>query len=313
MVALEGSARMRIPIVIVAITSLCLSVLTSAAQSTPFRLTAVHRNLSYVTSGHPRQTLDLYLPTPPAVRTWQKPPANGYQTKLPLVIWIFGGAFLVGSKDDTVPLELLPQGYAVASVGYRLSSDAKFPAQVEDCKAAIRWLRANAARFALDPERFGVFGESAGGYLAAMLGTTGDVKEFDVGEYLDHSSRVQAVIDFYGPTDFLQNASAVASAKTPEAMLIGGAVLENKDKAAKANPIAYVTRDDPPFLVVHGDSDKLVPYNQSELLEAALKKVNVPVTFHSVKGGGHGGFSDDRIGPMVTKFFADHLLGPSRR
>lgn len=278
-----------------------------------FRLTAVHRNLSYVTNGHPRQTLDLYLPTPPAVRTWQKPPANGYQTKLPLVIWIFGGGFLVGSKDDTVPLELLSQGYAVASIGYRLSGDAKFPAQVEDCKAAIRWLRANAARFALDPERFAVFGESAGGYLAAMLGTTGDVKEFDVGQNLEHSSRVQAVVDFYGPTDFLQNASAIASAKTPEAFLLGGAILENKDKAVRANPIAYVTSDDPPFFIVHGDADKLVPYNQSQLLDAALTKANVPVAFHTVKGGGHGGFSDDRIGPMVTKFFADHLLNSPRR
>lgn len=186
--------------------TISLSALTSAAQSAPFQLTAVHRNLAYVTNGDPRQTLDLYLPTPPAVRTWEKPPANGYRTRLPLVIWIHGGAFLIGSKDDTVPLELLSQGYAVASMGYRYSSEAKFPAQVEDCKAAIRWLRANAARFALDPERFAVFGESAGGYLAAMLGTTGDVKEFDVGENLDQSSRVQAVIDFYGPTDFLQNA-----------------------------------------------------------------------------------------------------------
>ena len=304
---------MRIPIVIVAITSLCGSVLTSAAQSAPFRLTAVHRNLSYVTNGHPRQALDLYLPTPPAVRSWLKPPANGYQTKLPLVIWLHGGGFVVGSKDDTVPLELLSHGYAIASIGYRVSSNAKFPAQVEDCKAAVRWLRANAARFALDPERFAVFGESAGGYLAAMVGTTGDVKEFDVGEHLEQSSRVQAVIDFSGPTDFLQNASAVASARTPEALLIGGAILENKGKAAKANPIAYVTHDDPPFLVVHGDADTLVPYNQSELLEAALKKANVPVTFHGVKGGGHGGFTDERIGPMVTKFIADQLLGPPRR
>ena len=144
---------MRPTVIIVAFTSLWLSVPTSAVQSTSFRLTAVHRNLPYVTNGHQRQTLDLYLPTPPAVRTWQKPPAEGYQTKLPLVIWIHGGGFLIGSKDDTVPLELLPQGYAVASIGYRVSSEAKFPAQVEDCKGAIRWLRANAARFALDPER----------------------------------------------------------------------------------------------------------------------------------------------------------------
>ena len=233
--------------------------------------------------------------------------------KLPLVIFVHGGAFVVGSKDDTVPLELLSQGYAVASIGYRLGTDAKFPAQVEDGKAAIRWLRANAARFGLDPDRFAVFGESAGGYLAAMLGTTGDVKDFDVGEHLDQSSRVQAVIDFYGPTDFLQNAAAVASAKTPEALLLGGAILENKDKAAKASAIAYVTKDDPPFLIVHGEADKLVPYNQSELLEAALKKANVPVVFHTIKGGGHGASSDERVGPLVTKFIADYLGAPANR
>lgn len=293
---------------IVALTTLCGAAFTLSAQS-PFALTAVHRNLPYITSGHPRQTLDLYLPTPPVVRTWEKPPAAGYGTKLPLVIWIYGGAFLIGSKDDTVPLELLAQGYAVASIGYRYSSEATFPAQVQDGKAAVRWLRANAARFALDPERFAVFGESAGGYLAAMLGTTGDIKEFDVGEHLDQSSRVQAVVDFYGPTDFLQNANAIAGARTPEAALIGGPILDNKDKAAKANPVAYVTSDDPPFLVVHGDTDKQVPFSQSELLAAALKKANVPVTFYAVKGGGHGGFRDDRVGPMVTKFFADHLRG----
>src|SRR5262245_24474740 len=145
----SGPPRMRTTIVIVGAAFLALSAPMSAGQSTPFRLTAVHRNLSYVTNGHPRQTLDLYLPTPPAVRTLEKPPANGYQMKLPLVIWMHGGAFFIGSKDDTVPLELLSQGYAVASIGYRLSGDAKFPAQVEDCKAAVRWLRANAARFLL--------------------------------------------------------------------------------------------------------------------------------------------------------------------
>ena len=152
------------------------------------------------------------------------------------MIWIHGGGFLVGSKVDTVLLDLLSQGYAVASIGYRVSSVAKFPAQVEDCKGAIRWLRANAARFALDPDRFAAFGESAGGYLAAMLGTTGDVKAFDVGEHVEHSSRVQAVIDFSGPTDFLQNAFAVASANTPEAFLIAAAVQQR----LKATPRSEV-------------------------------------------------------------------------
>lgn len=296
-----------IKLIAVAFGLLLLSGATAAEQSTPFRLTAVHRNLSYVANGHERQTLDLYLPSPPAVRTWLKPPAGGYQTRLPLVVYIHGGGFLTGRKEDTVPLELLSEGYAVASIGYRVSSDAKFPAQVEDCKSAIRWLRAHAAEFALDPARIGVFGESAGGYLAAMLGTTGDVKAFDVGEHLDQSSAVQAVLDFFGPTDFVQNAFATASPKSPEALLIGGAILENKDKAERANPIAYVTTDDAPFLIVHGDADKLVPHSQSALLEAALMKATVPVTFYTVKGGGHGGFNDARIGQLVTEFLARRL------
>jgi acetyl esterase/lipase len=290
---------------IIIISALLIMTASAARAQQPFSLTAVHRNLQYIANGHERQKLDLYLPSPPAVRTWEKPPADGYKTKLPLIIWIHGGAWLIGSKNDTVPLDLLAEGYAVASIGYRLSGNAKFPAQIEDCKAAVRWLRANAAKYGLDAERFAAFGESAGGHLAAMLGTTGDVKEFDVGEHLEQSSRVQAVIDFYGPTDFLQ--LAVANPKTPEARLIGGAILENKDKAAKANPIAYVTKTDAPFLIVHGDADKLVPYNQSELLEAALKKTNVPVSFYTVKGGGHGGFDDPKIRELITEFLAEHL------
>lgn len=292
---------------------LFLTASALAQQQAAFRMTEVHRNLSYVSSGHERQKLDLYLPAPPAVPNWAKPPADGFKTRLPLVIYLHGGAFLIGDKENSVPLELLSQGYAVASINYRLSNQAKFPAQIEDCKAAIRWLRANAARFPIDTDRFGVFGHSAGGYLAVMLGTTGDVKEFDVGENLDQSSRVQAVVDFFGPTDFVQNAFAVANPKSPEAQLIGGAILENKDKAAKANPITYVTRDDAPFLVVHGDADNLVPFNQSELLEAALKKANVPVTFYTVKGGGHGGFDDPQIGRMIAEFFARHLPNSAKR
>jgi acetyl esterase/lipase len=278
-------------------------------QPTAFRLTAVHRNLSYVVNGHEKQRLDLYLPSPPAVRTWEKPPADGYKDeRIPLIIWIHGGAFFVGSKDDTVPLELLAEGYAIASIDYRLSGAAKFPAQIEDCKAAVRWLRANAAKYALDTERFSVFGESAGGYLAAMLGTTGDVKEFDVGDNLEYSSRVQAVVDFYGPTDFLQNAFAVDNPKSPEAQLIGGAIQENRDKAAKANPISFVTKDDAAFLIVHGSADKSVPYNQSELLEAALKNAGVPVSLHTVKDGAHGGFNAPNVRELIKEFFAKHLL-----
>lgn len=260
----------------------------------------VHKDLSYVTNGHERQKLDLYLPK------------DG--TNLPLIIWIHGGAFRMGSKNMGVPLAYLSDGYAIASLSYRLSQHAIFPAQIEDCKAAVRWLRANAKKFNLDPNRFGARGPSAGGHLAAMLGTTGDVKEFDVGENLAFSSRVQAVADYFGPTDFLQmddhrlpNGQVHNAPDSPESQLIGGPIQENKEKVRRANPAAYVTKDDPPFLIVHGDSDPLVPHHQSELLAAALENAGVPMTFYTVKGGGHGNFKDAAVPEMTKKFFAKYL------
>ncbi|MFI5380793.1 MAG: prolyl oligopeptidase family serine peptidase [Tepidisphaerales bacterium] len=177
----------------------------------------------------------------------------------------------------------------------RLSQHAAFPAQIQDCKAAVRWLRQNADEYSLDPDRFAAWGSSAGGHLAAMLGTTGDTKEFDVGDNLTLSSRVQAVVDYFGPTDFLQmdahrlpNGMVHDAAQSPESLLVGGAIQENKEKVARADPITYVSRNAPPFLICHGDADPLVPHHQSVLLEAALKKAEVPVTFYTVKGAGHG-------------------------
>jgi acetyl esterase/lipase/cyclophilin family peptidyl-prolyl cis-trans isomerase/catechol 2,3-dioxygenase-like lactoylglutathione lyase family enzyme len=263
----------------------------------------VHRDIAYVTGGHARQKLDLYVPK------------NGRD--LPLIVNIHGGAFKMGSKEDGVPLDYLGQGYAVASLDYRLSGDAIWPAQIEDCKAAVRWLRANAGKFGLDPGRFAAWGASAGGHLAAMLGTAGGVKDFEVGENLGVSSRVQAVVDYFGPTDFLQmdahrlpNGQVHDPADSPESELIGGALQANKDKAARANPITYVTRDAPPFLICHGDADPLVPYHQSVLLEAALWRAGVPVTFYTVKGGGHGRFNDPRV-PELTRDFLARYLKPA--
>jgi acetyl esterase/lipase len=262
--------------------------------------TTVHRDLAYVPHGHERQKLDLYLPK------------EG--EKLPLIINIHGGAFRMGSKADSVPIEYLARGYAVASINYRLSQHAKFPAQIEDCKAAVRWLRAHAAEYRLDPNRFAAWGASAGGHLAAMLGTTGDTKGFDVGLNLDQPSGVQAVVDYFGPTDFLQmdahrlpNGMVHDSANSPESELVGGAIQEHRDKVAQANPITYVTSGDPPFLICHGDQDPLVPHHQSELLAAALKQAGVPVTFYTVQGAGHGGFTDPKVGELACEFLAKHL------
>lgn len=264
-----------------------------------------YRDLAYVTGGSARQKLDLYLPQ------------SG--TNLPLIINIHGGAFKMGDKGQGVPREYLAQGYAVASINYRLSQDATFPAQLEDCKAAVRWLRAHAAEYRLDPNHFAAWGASAGGNLAALLGTTGDAKEFEVGENLNQSSRVQAVVDYFGPTDFLQmDAHSLPDGMThdpadsPESQLIGGAIQQNKAKTAKANPISYISRHTPPFLICHGDADRMVPHHQNELFAAALQKAGVPVTFYTVPGAGHGPFRDPKVALLTREFLARQLPSAKR-
>jgi len=262
------------------------------------------RDLAYVTNGHERQKLDLYLPD--------------QGDNHPLLIWVHGGAFRVGSKEgnenDPVPVQYVAQGYAVASLNYRLSQHAIWPAQIQDCKAAMRWLRAHAGQYNLDPNRFAAWGPSAGGHLVAMLGTTGHVSEFEVGEHLDYPSRVQCVVDYFGPTDFLQmdaqrlpDGMIHDTPDSPESELIGGPIQENQEKTARANPVTYVRADAPPFLIVHGNQDPLVPYGQSVLLVNALIVAGVDATFYTVIGGGHGRFTDPALPPLTAAFLAKHI------
>jgi acetyl esterase/lipase len=265
--------------------------------------TAVHRDLAYVSDGHPRQKLDLYVPD-----------ADG---PVPLIVYIHGGAFRMGDKGDRPPLEYVAEGYALAAMNYRLSQHALFPAQIEDCKAAVRWLRAHAHGYGLDPDRFAAGGVSAGGHLAAMVGTAGHERAFDVGAHLEVSSRVQAVVDFFGPTDFLQmdahrlpGGMVHDAPESPESELVGGPIQEHPERVARANPVTYVTAEAPPFLIIHGDRDPLVPHHQSVLLADALRRAGVPVTFYTVPGGGHGGFDDPRV-PELTKTFLQEHLGPA--
>jgi acetyl esterase/lipase len=264
----------------------------------------IHRDLPYVSKGHFRQKLDLYLPA------GERP--------LPLIVWIHGGAFRLGDKGGNVPLEVLERGYALASINYRLSQHALFPAQIEDCKAAVRWLRAHAAQYGLDASRVAAWGPSAGGHLAAMLGVTDHVRAFEVGEHLEQSSRVQAVVDYFGPTDFLQmdahrvpGGQAHDAPDSPESELVGGPIQEHPDWVAQANPVTYVRPDAAPFLIVHGEADPLVPHHQSELLAAALQRAGVPATFYTVQGGGHGGFTDPQVPELTRRFLARHFESPS--
>jgi len=257
----------------------------------------VHRDLAYVPEGHERQKLDIYVPEK----------ADG---PLPVIVFIHGGGWRGGSKENCPAIRYTTQGYAVASVNYRLSQHAVFPAQIEDCKAAIRWLRANAKTYNLDPQRFGCWGPSAGGHLVALLGTSGDVKEVEgnLGNP-SHSSRVQCVVDWFGPTDLLQMGPHMENPQSPVSLLLGGLAKEKKELSEKANPITYVSRDDPPFLIFHGDSDKTVPHSQSELLTEALKKAGVEVTLVTLKGAGHGGkdFQTAEVQKQMDDFFAKHL------
>ena len=259
------------------------------------------KDASYVVNGHERQKLDLHVPAG--------------EGPFPVIFWVHGGAWRTGSKDNPPALRYLEKGYAVASINYRFSQHAVFPAQLEDCKAAIRWLRAHAAQYRLDPKRFAAWGASAGGHLVALLGATGDTKQFDVGEHLDQSSAVQAVVDWFGPTDFLQmNLQAGKqgtldhdAADSPESCLIGGPIRNHPDKVLRASPLHFVSPGDAPYLIMHGDKDPLVAHGQSGLLEAALKEANVPVQFYTVKGAGHGGFKDPHVDELMEEFFAQHL------
>lgn len=265
-----------------------------------------HRDLAYVEDGHERQKLDLYLPKAPGL------------APLPVILWVHGGGWQNGSKANCLPLRLhfVERGYAVASLGYRLTDAAVFPAQIQDVKAAIRWLRAHAGEYHLDPARFAAWGSSAGGHLVALLGTAGDVRAFDVGAHLDRSSRVQAVVDYYGPSDFARFVETPGYAAhrrpdSPEAKLLGGAVVDNPAKAAAASPVTYVTQDDPPFLIVHGANDPTVPVNQSESLHALLLKTGVTSTLHVLPGAKHGGpeFTSPEAVDRVSRFLTAALSG----
>lgn len=223
-------------------------------------------------------------------------PKKEAKEPMPVVVFIYGGGWRTGNKDQGIRhlLPLAQDGYVCASIEYRHSQEALFPAQIEDCKAAIRFLRSRAKDYNINPDKIAVWGMSAGAHLAALLGTTGDVKELEgKGGSPDVSSAVNAVVDWFGPTDFLKMDAAGSliphnPAESPESRLIGGAIQDNPEKVAKANPITYVSKNDPPFLIMHGDKDQMVPINQSELLVAALKKAEVKVTFETVRGAGHG-------------------------
>jgi len=282
---------------------LMAGLVTAGAEAQMQRITPTHQDVVFASPEGIDQTLDVYVPD-----------GDG---PFPTLVWVHGGGWQNGNKSSARPaLEFLDEGYAVASLNYRLSDVATFPAQIQDCKAGLRFLRAHAAEYKLDPERFCAMGSSAGGHLVALLGTSGGVESFDVGDHLDQSSNVQAVVDYYGPTDlvaFVQTPGYLGHARpnSPESKLLGFVPTERPEEAAKANSITYVDADDPPFLILHGTKDPTVPPDQSRLLHEALDQAGVENTLHFLEGAKHGGpeFSAPEIVEMVRSFLNHHLKG----
>jgi len=270
-------------------------------------------NLPYVIGGGPEQQIDLYIPTN----------SNGEA----LVVYIHGGGWEHGDKagDSVNPnnLQWLWKGYAMASINYRLAPRAVWPAQIQDCKAAIRWLKAHAHEYGYDPNRIAVVGESAGGHLAAMLGTTTGSRVYDVGENLDYTSEVICVVNLFGVSDLTRLHWAAAT-------LLGQEAAGNSDIVRSASPVFHVHKDEPPMLIVHGTDDRLVPYEQAEALADAMDRADARYHFHTVFGGGHnpyfglgvnanasgfdvggggvGLFEDPDVEPMIIAFLRHYLV-----
>ncbi len=279
-----SNSHMKGFVVLFLIFTFCLSLLAQLSRQGP-RLpegVQVTKDIVYETVDGRDLPLDLYIPA-------------DVEGPLSLVIWIHGGGWRGGSKNAINRCaQVLNHGYALASVEYRLSGEAKFPAAIEDCKAAISYLRWKAKNYGLDPDRFGVWGSSAGGHLVALLGTTNDVMDFDTHPVTKNASPVvQAVCNWFGPTDFLRMNDVTGridhdAPDSPESLFMGFPIQDHPEKVQKANPITYVSSSDPPMLIMHGDDDQSVIYNQSELLYSALQQAGVSSHLHRVKNGGHG-------------------------
>ena len=245
-------------------------------------------NFPYAENQNPRQSLDLIIPA-----------KTSSQKKLPLIVWIHGGGWKNGDKrsglvPSRIPALVKTGRYIGATIAYRLSGEAQWPAQIHDCKAAIRWLRGNADQYGIDPKRIAVWGSSAGGHLVSMLGVSHGVKELEgkIGNHTDQSSRVHAVINYYGPSALLQmddHPSKIIhnAPDSPESQLIGGPIQENRKKTKQASPLHHVSKDDSIFIHFHGTDDPLVPYHQSVILHRALQKKGATSQLITVEKGGH--------------------------
>jgi acetyl esterase/lipase len=262
------------------------------------------KDIAYVGGEHELQKLDIYLPANPGPH--------------PLIVYVHGGAWRGGSKNDMPLGKLVAQGFAVASVDYRLSTVAPFPAQMHDIKAAIRFLRAKAGEYGLDARRFAIAGSSAGGHLAALAGVTAGNAELEgsLGAHRDQSSAVQTIISLFGASDL----TTILAQSTPQGLkmrepalqlLLGGQPDTKADLARLASPVFQVAAHAPPLLLIHGDQDPQMPINQAHELQGRYEALGLPVEFHVIHGAKHGGgqFYDDERIALMHAFLKKHLHG----
>jgi acetyl esterase/lipase len=258
----------------------------------------VIKDLEYARAGDKRLLLDLYRP-------------EGASEPLPVVMWVHGGGWKNGSKNRCPATWLVEHGFAVASINYRLTQEAQWPAQIDDCRAAVRWLRQNADKYGLDGNHIAAWGGSAGGHLVALLGTLAPPADETT------PSRVQAVCDWYGPSDLLTMPPNVLGngrslediANSNGAKLLGGTVRDRHELARQASALYQVSSNDPPFLIMHGEKDPGVPVEQSQRLHEKLTAAGVSSSLHIIPGAGHGGkeFQSPEVRKIVLKFFKGRL------
>ena len=230
----------------------------------------------------------------------------------PLIMWIHGGAWMYGDRKSPIMLWQVERGYALASIEYRLSGAGVFPDHIIDCKDALVYLKENAAKYGYNAARIAVAGDSAGGHLAALMGTSDGHADW---EPQNTDCSVQAVIDYYGPTSLGKeweglDDKGLEDPDSVQSQLLGAFVFsaQGKSRAAAANPITYIDGSEPPFLILHGDADDVVPYKQSILLRDALESAGVPVSLHRVYGGGHGFQESYTDIKAVVDVFLDYCL-----
>ena len=273
-------------------------------SSAAFGAKSITRDLTYATVGGTDLLLDVHLP----------------ETDVPagLIVWVHGGAWRSGAKEDLDLRDLVERGWAIGSLNYRLSGEARFPAQAHDIKAAIRYLRAHADEFGYPASRFVVSGSSAGGHLAALIGVTNGVVDLEgtIGGYHDVSSDVQAVVVLFGAS----NLTTILQQSTPHGLsvrkpaldlLLGGQPEAVPELARLASPVFHVDADDPPMLWLHGDQDPQMPVNQGLEMQGAYEELGRPIVFKAVHGMGHGGagFSDEAALTLIDSFLREHLEG----